>query len=53
MIDSKGNCDNHFSPIEFSYNISYHSSIQMAPFEALLDEEVDLLLIDLKLVNLS
>ena len=31
----KGSWDGHFPLIEFVYNNSYHSSIQMAPFEAL------------------
>ena len=35
MIDIKGSWDDHLPLIEFSYNNSYHSSIQMAPYEAL------------------
>ena len=35
VIDFKGSWDDHLSLIEFSYNNSYHSSIQMAPYEAL------------------
>jgi len=35
VIDFKGNWDVHLPLIEFSYNNSYHSSIDMAPFEAL------------------
>ena len=35
MIDFKGSWDDHLSLIEFAYNNSYHSSIQMAPYEAL------------------
>ncbi|KAH0709023.1 hypothetical protein KY284_010450 [Solanum tuberosum] len=35
VIDFKGNWDNHLPLIEFAYNNSYHSSIQMAPYEAL------------------
>ncbi|WMV54425.1 hypothetical protein MTR67_047810 [Solanum verrucosum] len=35
VIDFKGNWDCHFPLIEFDHNNSYHSSIQMAPFEAL------------------
>ncbi|KAH0665088.1 hypothetical protein KY285_026294 [Solanum tuberosum] len=36
VIDFKGNWDDHLPLIEFSYNnISYHSDIQMAPYEAL------------------
>ncbi|KAD2034901.1 hypothetical protein E3N88_12326 [Mikania micrantha] len=35
VIDFGGNWDNYLPLIEFSYNNSYHSSIDMAPFEAL------------------
>ena len=35
VIDFKGSWDENLSLIEFAYNNSYHSSIQMAPFEAL------------------
>ncbi|WMV54862.1 hypothetical protein MTR67_048247 [Solanum verrucosum] len=35
VIDFKGNWDDHLPLIEFAYNNSYHSSISMAPFEAL------------------
>ena len=35
MIDFRGNWDDYLPLIEFSYNNSYHSSIGMAPFEAL------------------
>ncbi|KAI3786526.1 hypothetical protein L1987_40273 [Smallanthus sonchifolius] len=35
VIDFGGNWDLHLSLIEFSYNNSYHTSINMAPFEAL------------------
>ena len=35
MIDFKGSWDDHLPLIEFTYNNSYHSSIQMAPYEAL------------------
>ncbi|WMV37248.1 hypothetical protein MTR67_030633, partial [Solanum verrucosum] len=35
VIDFKGNWDDHLPLIEFSYNNSYHSSIAMAPVEAL------------------
>ena len=34
-INFKGGWDDHLSLIEFVYNNSYHSSIQMAPFKAL------------------
>ncbi|KAH0647574.1 hypothetical protein KY285_032822 [Solanum tuberosum] len=33
VIDFKGSCDDHLSLLEFAYNNSYHSSIQMAPYE--------------------
>ncbi|WMV45263.1 hypothetical protein MTR67_038648 [Solanum verrucosum] len=35
VIDFKGSSDDHLPLIEFAYNNSYHSSIQMAPYEAL------------------
>ena len=35
MIDFKGSCYYQFPLIEFSYNNSYQSSIQMGPYEAL------------------
>ena len=35
MINFKGSWDDHFLLIEFAYNNSYHSSIQIAPYEAL------------------
>ena len=35
VIDFKGSWDDHLLLIEFFYNNSYHSSIFMAPFEAL------------------
>ncbi|WMV07709.1 hypothetical protein MTR67_001094 [Solanum verrucosum] len=35
VIDFKGNWDDHLPLIEFAYNYSYHSSIQMTPYEAL------------------
>ncbi|KAI3795823.1 hypothetical protein L1987_38483 [Smallanthus sonchifolius] len=35
VIDFGGNWDSHLSLIEFSYNNNYHTSINMAPFEAL------------------
>ncbi|KAF3635743.1 hypothetical protein FXO37_25831 [Capsicum annuum] len=34
-LDFKGSWDEHLPLIELAYNNSYHSSIQMAPFEAL------------------
>ena len=35
VIDFNGSWDDHLPLIEFAYNNSYHSSIQMAPYEAL------------------
>ncbi|WMV09486.1 hypothetical protein MTR67_002871 [Solanum verrucosum] len=35
VIDFKGNWDDHLPLIEFAYNNNYHSSFQMAPYEAL------------------
>ncbi|WMV46526.1 hypothetical protein MTR67_039911, partial [Solanum verrucosum] len=35
VIDFKGNWDDYLPLIEFSFNNSYHTSIAMAPFEAL------------------
>ncbi|KAI3754801.1 hypothetical protein L1987_54592 [Smallanthus sonchifolius] len=35
VIDFGGNWNSHLPLIEFSYNNSYHTSINMAPFEAL------------------
>ena len=35
VIDFKGSWDKHLPLVEFSYNNSYHSTISMAPFEAL------------------
>ena len=35
VIDFKNSWDDHLPLIEFAYNKSYHSSIQMAPYEAL------------------
>ncbi|KAH0706534.1 hypothetical protein KY285_012312 [Solanum tuberosum] len=35
VIDFTGNWDDHLPLIEFSYNNSYHSSIKIAPYEAL------------------
>ncbi|KAI3815803.1 hypothetical protein L1987_15485 [Smallanthus sonchifolius] len=35
VIDLKGNWDLHLPLTEFSYNNNYHTSIDMAPFEAL------------------
>ncbi|XP_070036429.1 uncharacterized protein [Nicotiana tomentosiformis] len=35
VMDFRGSWDDHLPLIEFAYNNSYHSSIQMAPYEAL------------------
>ena len=35
IIDFKGSCDRHLPLVEFAYNNSFHSSISMAPYEAL------------------
>lgn len=35
VLDFKGNWDEHLPLVEFAYNNSYHSSIRMAPYEAL------------------
>ena len=35
LIDFKGNRDKHLPLVEFAYNNSFHSSISMAPYEAL------------------
>ena len=35
VLDFGGSWDDHLPLIEFSYNNSYHSSIQIAPYEAL------------------
>ena len=35
VIDFKGSWDDHLPLIEFSYNNSYHSSIQTTPYKAL------------------
>ena len=35
ILDFSGDWDEHLALIEFAYNNSFHSSIQMAPFEAL------------------
>ena len=35
VIDFKGSWDDHLPLIDFAYNNSYHSTIQVAPYEAL------------------
>ena len=35
VLDFKGSWEKYFPLVEFAYNNSYHSSIEMAPYEAL------------------
>ena len=35
VLEFKGNWDDHFPLMEFTYNNGYHSNIGMAPYEAL------------------
>ena len=35
VLDLKGSREEHLPLVEFTYNNSYHVSIQMAPYEAL------------------
>ena len=35
VMDLRGSWDDHLPLVEFAYNNSYHSSIEMAPYEAL------------------
>ena len=35
IVDFNGNWDKHLPLVEFAYNSSFHSSISMAPYEAL------------------
>ena len=35
VMDLGGSSDDHLPLVEFAYNNSYHSSIEMAPYEAL------------------
>lgn len=39
MLDFQGSWDEHLDLIEFSYNNSYHTSIQMAPYKALYEQK--------------
>ena len=39
VLEFKGNWDEHLPLIEFTYNNGYHSSIGMAPYEALYDRK--------------
>ena len=51
VLDLQGNWDYNIPLIEFIYNNNYHSSIQMAPYEALYGSNTDLLLGVSKLVT--
>ena len=35
VLEFRGNWDEHIPLMKFAYNNSYHSSIEMAPYEAL------------------
>ena len=35
VLDFKGSWEEHFPMVKFTYNNSYHASIQMTPYEAL------------------
>ena len=48
VISFKGSWDDHLPQIEFAYNNSYHSSIQMALMRLCMDVDVDILLGGLK-----
>ena len=39
VLDFKGNWDKYLPLIEFAYNNSYHSTIGMAPYEALCERK--------------
>ena len=53
VIEFGGHWDNFFPLAEFSYNNIYHSSIDMAPFEALLVGDVGLPLVGLMHLRLD
>ena len=55
VVDFGGSWSRFLPLIEFSYNNSYQSGIQMAPFEAfpIIEDIVDLRLVGLKLVKPS
>ena len=40
FLDFEGSWDEHLALAEFSYNNSYQSGIQMAPFEAFMEGSV-------------
>ena len=44
MIDFKGNLDDPQTLLEFAYNKCYCLSIQVSPYEALIGEDIDILL---------
>ena len=48
VIDINGSWDDHLPLIEFAYNNSYNSNIQITPYKALYWVGVDLLLVGLK-----
>ena len=48
VIDFKGSWDDHLPLIEFAYNNSHHSCIQMALMRLYMGVDVDLLLVGLK-----
>ncbi|XP_070034353.1 uncharacterized protein [Nicotiana tomentosiformis] len=39
VMDFRGSWDDHLPLIDFAYNNSYHSNIQMAPYESLYRQE--------------
>ncbi|GKF73807.1 putative reverse transcriptase domain-containing protein, partial [Tanacetum coccineum] len=51
VMDFGKGWDRHLPLVKFSYNNSYHTSIKVAPFEAL--ENVDRLFVGLRLGTLS
>ena len=53
VIEFGGHWDNYLPLVEFSYNNSYHSSIDMAPFEALYGGDVGLPLVGLMHLRLD
>ena len=53
VVEFGGHRDNFLPLAEFSYNNSYHSSIDMAPFEALYGGDVGLPLVGLMHLRLD
>ena len=43
VLEFCGNWDEHIPLMEFAYNNSYHSSIEMTPYEALYGKNVKVL----------